>query len=122
MSTFLLPFNEGGQVMDRRLLVAALAVLWAGGVPAAQAADLKIEAGAQGAKVQVAGLQGSAPRLSYDDAKGILVLEGTGDTPATVVRRWKGQNEEIRAAKIIYSLKEGTFRTESVGVIRPLKP
>jgi lipopolysaccharide export system protein LptA len=122
MSTFLFPFNERGQVMDRRLLVAALAVLLAGGVPPAQAADLKIEAGAQGVKVQAAGLQGSAPRLSYDDAKGILVLEGTGGAPATLVRSWKGQNEEVRAAKIIYSLKEGTLRTESAGVIRTLKP
>jgi len=86
-----------------------VSVLWAGGVPAAQAADLKIEAGAQGAKVQVAGLQGSATRLSYDDAKGILVLEGTADTPATLVRSRMGQSEVIRAGKIIYSLKDGTF-------------
>ena len=105
--------------MDRRLLVAALAVLWAGSVSAAQATDLKIEAGAQGAKVQVAGLQGSAARLSYDDAKGILVLEGTGDAPATLVRSRNGQDEVIRAGKIICSLKEGAF---TVSATRPLKP
>ena len=108
--------------MDRRLLVAALVVLLATVVPPAQAADLKIEAGSQGVKVRGAGLQGSAQRLSYDDAKRILVLEGTENAPATVVRSGKGPDVVIRATKIIYSLNEGTFLTESVGEIRPLKP
>jgi hypothetical protein len=94
----------------------------AGGIPPAQATDLKIEASAQGVKVQAAGLQGSAPRLSYDEAKGVLVLEGTRDAPATLVRSRNGQNEEVRAAKLIYFLKEGTLWAESVGAIRGPKP
>ena len=142
--------------MDRRLLLAAFAVLLAGGVPPVHAADITIEAGAQGVNVQTAGLQGSAPRLSYDEAKGILVLEGTADVPvalvyrpgllgtaprlsydttkgilmlegtrdvpAMLVRSRKGPDEEVRAAKIIYSLNEVTLQAESVGAIRGSKP
>lgn len=108
--------------MDRRLLVAAVATLLACGVPPTQATDIKIEASARGVKVQAAGLQGSARRLSYDEAKGILMLVGTKDVPATLVRSRKGQNDEVRAAKIIYSLKDGTVRAESVESIGGPKP
>jgi beta-lactamase regulating signal transducer with metallopeptidase domain len=81
--------------------------------------DLKIEAGLQGINVQAAGLQGSASHIAFDNAKGILVLDGTKDVPAILA--WKGQSEEVRAARIIYSLKDGTLRAESVGWIR-LRP
>jgi hypothetical protein len=47
------------------------------------------------------------------------VLDGTKDVPAILA--WKGQSEEVRAARIIYSLKDGTLRVESVGWIR-LRP
>ena len=108
--------------MDRRLLVAAVATLLACGVPAAQATGIKIEASAQGVKVQAAGLQGSAPRLSYDEAKGILMLEGTKDVPATLVRSRNGHSDEVRAAKIIYSLKDGAVQAESVQSIGGPRP
>lgn len=107
--------------MNRRLLIA-FAVLLACGVTSAQAADIKIEAGPLGVKIKTDGFQGSAPRLSYDEAKGILVLEGTADTPAVLVLIRKGQSDEVRASKIIYSLKEGTLQAESPGAIRFSKP
>jgi RNA polymerase sigma factor (sigma-70 family) len=90
--------------------------------PPAKGAGLKIESGPQGMKVQAAGLQGSAPRIAFDDAKGILVLEGTKDVPATLVRSKNGRNEETRATRIIYSMKAGTINAKSASVIRTLKP
>ena len=89
-------------------------------VPPRKRLDLKIEAGAQGVKVQTVGFQGSAHLLSYDVEKGILTLEGTADAPATLVRN--RQNEEVHATKIIYSLKEDTWQAQGNGGVRPLKP
>jgi RNA polymerase sigma factor (sigma-70 family) len=75
--------------------------------------SLKIEATAQGVVVQTPELQGSAPRVWYDEAKGLLVLEGSSTSPAVLVRTRNGQSERVRAEKIIFSLKEGTYRAES---------
>jgi RNA polymerase sigma factor (sigma-70 family) len=83
-------------------------------------ADVLIEAGRQGMKVQAAGLRGIAPRVFHDAAKGILVLEGTADVPAILVRSRDGQNVEVRAAKIVYSLRAGTLEAESVSDIRAI--
>jgi RNA polymerase sigma factor (sigma-70 family) len=76
--------------------------------------DLKIETGAEGMTVRAAGLHGAAPRIFHDETNGKLVLEGTQTNPATLVRSGERRNAEVRAAKIVYSLTDGTLRAESV--------
>jgi LptA/(LptD N-terminal domain) LPS transport protein len=82
------------------------------GLPS-DAAGFKIEANAQGVKIQAQKFQGTAHRVSYDEANRLLVLEGSSEFPATIVF----QKEQVRAVKIVYSLKEGTLNTESVKLL-----
>jgi hypothetical protein len=88
------------------------------GPPKGPGAGLKIEAGAKGMKVRAAGLQGDALRISYEDTSGVLVLEGTREVPATLIRSAMGQGREVRAIKIIYSPTDDTLRAESVNTLR----
>jgi lipopolysaccharide export system protein LptA len=107
--------------MDRRILLfAVIALAIVVGATQAQAGLLKIEANANGVKVEVDGLIGSAPRVSYDKETERLVLEGHDDVPATLVRKLKGGQEEwIRGTKIIFSLKEGSCRVENCRKSKP---
>jgi len=82
------------------------------GLPS-DAAGFKIEANAQGVKIQTPKFQGTAQRVSYDEAQRLLVLEGSSEFPATIVL----QKEQVRAVKIVYSLKEGTLNAESVKLL-----
>lgn len=103
--------------MDRRLLSMAFTMLVAGVITQAQAAAIKIETGPQGVLVEAGGVQCRASRLSYDETKGILMLEGTQDAPATLFRKRNGKAETVSALKIMYSLKESAVRAESAGSI-----
>jgi hypothetical protein len=90
--------------------------------PKAPRGQPKIEAGELGMKVEVDDLHGNALRISFDDASKALTLEGTQTAPARLIYRNKGQNEEVDAVKIVYSLKDKSFRAESVNLARVLAP
>jgi hypothetical protein len=96
--------------MDRCLLMFAVLVLAiAAGAAEAQAGPLTIEATADGVKVQVADFQGTAQRVFYDETKGRLILEGRGDSQASLFRKRNNNvaGELIQGTRIIYSLKDG---------------
>jgi len=60
--------------------------------------------------------------ISFDDASKTLTLEGTQTAPARLIYHNKGQNEEVHAVKIVYSLKYKTLRAESLSLARVLMP
>jgi len=102
--------------MDQRLLMA-VAVLLAGQA-AAQAADLTILADSDGVKVQMADFQATARRLWYDDAKAVLTLEGTKDSPVEAASNRNGQTTVLRATKVTYSVKGGKLIASDVRNLR----
>src|SRR5262249_48993584 len=75
---------------------------------------LRIEAAPQGMRFDAPDLQATAQRVSYDEDTGLLVLEGSGECPARLISGRTGQAVEVRALKIICSLKEGKLIVDSV--------
>jgi hypothetical protein len=82
--------------------------------PAPRASNLRIEATPQGTKVEAQNLRGTAQRISYDEANGVLVLEGSADSPARLILSLPGQSPEFRAVKIICSWGGGNLVVESL--------
>ncbi len=82
----------------------------------------KIEAGEQGMKVEASALHGNALRIAFDDSSKTLTLEGTQTALARLIYRNKGENGEVHAVKIVYSLKDKTLRDDSLSLARVLMP
>jgi hypothetical protein len=76
--------------------------------------NLRIEATAQGMKVEASGLRATALRISYDESKGLLLLEGSADSPARLISSRNGQDVEARGLKITCFLSEGKLVIESL--------
>jgi hypothetical protein len=95
----------------------AVAVVLAGHA-AAQAADLTILEDIDGVKVQMADFQATARRLWYDDAKAVLTLEGTKDSPVEVASDRNGHTTVLCAAKVTYSVNDGKLIASDVRNLR----
>jgi hypothetical protein len=77
-----------------------------------------VDAQGNGVAVQAKAFHATAATMDYDEGKGMLVLNGTDDSPATLFLMRTGSPTMVRAKKICFSTKTEKLHLEAGSKIR----